>query len=76
MCMVLKSIECARLKNKVNKIILFTERVNILADLFQFSKDKNILEKYIKNVAMWKEMGICDLTDFTIINRVTTKKET
>lgn len=72
---ILKSIECARLKNKVNKIILFTERVNILADLFQFSKDKNILEKDIKNVALWKEMGICDLTDFTIINRVTTKKD-
>ena len=53
-------------------IILFTERVNILADLFQLNK--NVLVKDTENIARWKNMGLCDLTNFNIINRVTIKK--
>jgi hypothetical protein len=54
------------------KIILFTERVSILSDLFSFKKgtllpDNNKLE-------YWKNIGIGDLTNFNIINRVTIKK--
>jgi hypothetical protein len=54
-------------------IILFTERVNILADLFQLN-NKNVLIKDNENIARWKNMGLCDLTNFNIINRVTIKK--
>jgi superfamily II DNA or RNA helicase len=53
------------------KIILFTERVNILKDLFSF-KNGN-LECDMNKLKKWKEMGIGDLTNFNIINRVTYK---
>ena len=59
-------------KIKTNpKIILFTERVNILADLFHFKK--GIMEQDKKYLMKLKEKGICDITDFNIINRVTDK---
>lgn len=63
------------------KIILFTERVNILADLFDFkSKDKltdksKDTELNRENIEYWKEKGIADLSDINIINRVTIKKK-
>jgi superfamily II DNA or RNA helicase len=53
------------------KIILFTERVNILSDLFSFSKGK--LEADMNKLKYWKTKGIADLTKFHIINRVTNK---
>lgn len=54
------------------KIILFTERVNILADLFDFENTTNPINS--SNVKFWKEKGICDLTNFDIVDRVTVKK--
>lgn len=55
------------------KIILFTERVNILADLFSFTKGNLSPDKY--KLDHWKNLGIGDLTKFNIINRVTNKKK-
>ena len=76
---ILYYIEYCRINNKVPKIILFTERISILADLFQLKKILNndnddILEKDDENIKKWKKMGVCDLTMFNIINRVTIKK--
>lgn len=51
--------------------ILFTERVSILADLFEIDNTSKSNADVIKR---WKEMDICDLTGFDIINRVTIKK--
>jgi superfamily II DNA or RNA helicase len=58
-------------KNKT-KIILFTERVNILKDLFDFSKKGNEPNQY--NIMKWKKKGIADLENVDFINRVTIKK--
>ena len=61
--------------NNNTKIILFTERVNILKDLFDFSKkDNQDNKKHLKKIKKWKEQGIVDLEPFEIINRVTVKK--
>lgn len=60
-------------KMKNPKIILFTERVNILADLFDFKKGSTQANQ--DNILKWKAWGLCDLTDFEIINRVTIKKK-
>ncbi len=54
------------------KIILFTERVNILKDLFDI-KDNHEINK--TKIQKWKTLGIADLTQFNIINRVTIKKK-
>ena len=54
------------------KIILFTERVNILADLFNFTGRGD--GKNIENIKYWKEKGIADLSKIKIINRATIKK--
>lgn len=63
-------------KNKINpKVILFTERVNILSDLFSFSKDKGILQPDPKKIQYWKDIGVGDLTKYNIINRVTNKEK-
>ncbi len=58
-------------KNKT-KIILFTERVNILKDLFDFSKNGN--EPNQHNILKWKNKGIANLENVDFINRVTIKK--
>ena len=61
-------------KMKTNpKIILFTERINILVDLFHFTK--GVLVQDERCLIKLKERGICDITDFNIINRVTDKKK-
>ena len=52
-------------------IILFTERVNILKDLFDFENNKINTNKLDE----WKLNGIGDLNDFDIIDRVTIKKK-
>ena len=54
------------------KIILFTERVSILSDFFSFTKGSIIADK--TKLEYWKQIGIGDLTNFNIINRVTIKK--
>lgn len=69
---ILKYIDFHYKTNKKCKIILFTERVNILADLFDFTNTSNPIDS--DNVIFWKEKGICDLTQFNIIDRVTVKK--
>jgi superfamily II DNA or RNA helicase len=55
------------------KIIFFTERVNILRDLFDFVSKKST-EPNQKKIEEWKNLGIADLTKLKIINRVTIKK--
>ena len=55
------------------KIILFTERVNILVDLFDFNTSDGEANK--DNIKYWKEKGIADLSNMNIINRATIKKE-
>ncbi len=55
------------------KIILFTERVNILSDLFSFKKGN--LEPDIDKLSHWKNIGVGDLTKCNIINRVTNKNQ-
>ena len=60
------------IKMKVPKIILFTERVNILADLFDFKKNSSLANQ--QNILKWKAWGLCDLTNYDIINRVTLKE--
>jgi hypothetical protein len=55
------------------KIILFTERVSILVDLFDFIKGGGKAHK--ENINYWKEKGIADLTNMKIINRATDKKD-
>jgi superfamily II DNA or RNA helicase len=55
------------------KIILFTERVSILKDLFYVKRYDGTLVPDIKNITKWKNDGLCDLTNFNIINRVTIK---
>ena len=62
---------CLKLNPKC-KIILFTERVSILADLFDFKNVSNPVDS--ANVKFWKENEICDLSKFDIIDRVTIKK--
>ena len=72
---ILKYIDFAFKSNPKCKIILFTERVSILADLFDFKSietKSNQLDS--TNIKFWKEKDICDLTQFNIIDRVTVKK--
>ena len=68
---ILKYIDYCIQNIKNPKIILFTERVNILVDLFDFKNNEPNYEKINK----WQELGIADLTKLNIINRVTVKKK-
>ena len=61
------------IKMKIPKIILFTERVNILADLFDFKKNSSLANQ--QNILKWKAWGLCDLTNYDIINRVNFKEK-
>jgi hypothetical protein len=70
---ILKYIEYMKTIKPNPKIILFTERINILADLFHFKKGKLIQDN--ETLQKIKEKGICDITDFNIIDRVTNKKK-
>ncbi len=71
---ILHYIDYCKKKFKNNcKIIFFTERVNILADLFDFNKKK--IGPNEDNIKYWKNKGIADLTGMEIINRVTNKKK-
>jgi superfamily II DNA or RNA helicase len=54
-------------KNYENpKVILFTERISILNDLFGFRKNKTK-----EKIQLWKEKGICNLENYHLINRTT-----
>lgn len=68
---ILKYIDLMYKKNSKCKIILFTERVSILSDLFDFNNKE---EKNNTNYDFWKKHDICNFDNFNIINRVTTKK--
>jgi superfamily II DNA or RNA helicase len=70
---IIRYCDYANKKIKNPKIILFTERVNILSDLFSFNKGKLSADK--DKLEYWKSKGIGDLTNFDIINRVTLKKK-
>lgn len=52
------------------KVILFTERVSVLADLFELSNGQ--LEPSYSLLQKWKSYDM-DITDYKIINRVTIK---
>lgn len=60
-----------RLYGKKSKIILFTERVNILRDMFGFTKHN--MEPDDNLIQHWKNICVGDLTDLKIINCVTKK---
>lgn len=68
---ILKYIDYAYRKFKNNcKIILFTERVNILKDLFELDNNDKLQSK----ITFWKKNNIADLSNISIIDRVTIKK--
>lgn len=70
---ILRYLDYIARKKKNPKVILFTERVNILADLFDF--DKNDLTPSREKLLLWKKLGIADLTKYNIIERVKTKND-
>jgi superfamily II DNA or RNA helicase len=70
---IIRYIDYAFRKVNNPKIILFTERVNILSDLFSFQKGKVKVD--MDKLNYWKNIGVGDLTNFNIINRVTIKKK-
>ena len=70
---ILRYLDYVNKINKNAKVILFTERVNILADLFEF--DKLSLEPSKSKLLKWKNMGLADLTNYTIIERILTKND-
>jgi superfamily II DNA or RNA helicase len=60
-----------KIKNPI--IILFTERVSILKDLFLFEEETSKPNE--NKIKEWKEKGICDLSNVDIVNRVIIKKK-
>jgi len=62
-----------RLYGKKSKIILFTERVNILRDMFGFTKHNKKADD--KKINDWKDLGIGDLTNINIVNNITKKNK-
>jgi len=71
----LKYIDHVIKKKIKGNIILFTERVNILADLFGFKSDKGIDINLVdeNNKKEWKRLSIVNLDEIDVINRVTVK---
>lgn len=61
---------CMQHFNNTN-IILFTERVSILKDLFGFKKNDNQVSQ--GKINTWKRLGIGDLTNLNVVNCVTKK---
>jgi superfamily II DNA or RNA helicase len=70
---IIKYIDYAN--NHINnpKIILFTERINILKDLFDFTKGTH--KPNINKIKEWKDKNIANLTNFEFINAVTIKNK-
>lgn len=69
---ILKYCSLFNKQKKKGNIIIFTERCNIVADLFGF--ERNNLDKIDeKNKKKWKDNDIINLDQFEIINRVTVK---
>ena len=70
---VIKCIDYAI--NHINnpKIILFTERISILKDLFDFTKGTHTPNS--NKIKEWKEKNIGDLSNITFINAVTIKNK-
>jgi hypothetical protein len=68
---IIRYIDYAIRKFKNNcKIILFTERVNILKDLFELDNIDKLKEK----ILYWQQIGVGDLSNIDIIDRVIIKK--
>lgn len=69
---ILRTLGCMLEEINSGCIILFTERVSILADLFDLKKGVVCVDK--NNIQIWKELGLCDLLNVDIIDRCTIKK--
>lgn len=67
---ILKYCDYFYKKSIKGNIIIFTERINILKDLFGF--ENNLVN--FDNKIFWKSNNICDLDNFQIHNRITIKK--
>ncbi len=68
---IIRYIDYTYRKFKNNcKIILFTERVNILKDLFELDST----DKFKEKISYWNNINIGNLHDINIIDRVTIKK--
>lgn len=70
---ILRYIDYIKKYKKNPKVILFTERKNILKDLFDFNDDT--LKPSKNKLLHWKKLGIADLTKYKIIERVLTKND-
>jgi len=70
---IIKYIDYANINIINPKIILFTERISILKDLFEFTKESH--KPNINKIKEWKDKNIGDLTNVTFINRVTIKNK-
>lgn len=70
---IIKYLDYIVKTTKNPKVVLFTERVNILSDFFSFKKGS--VQADLKKLEYWKNKGIGDLTSYDIINRVTIKKK-
>jgi superfamily II DNA or RNA helicase len=62
-------------QNKKGDIIIITERVNILVDLFLVKNEDNTYVINQENKKMWKENDILDLDKFKFIEFVTKKNK-
>jgi superfamily II DNA or RNA helicase len=70
---IIKYIHYANIHIKYPKIILFTERISILKDLFDFTKGTH--NPNINKIKEWKDKNIGDLTNIIFINAVTIKNK-
>jgi len=70
---IIKYIHYAIVNIQNPKIILFTERINILKDLFDFTKGTH--NPNINKIKEWKDKNIGDLSNITFINAVTIKNK-
>jgi len=69
---IIRYIDYVFKKFKENsKVILFTERINILRDMFGFTKNNNQPDYNL--IEHWKKIGVGNLTQYKIINCVTKK---
>lgn len=70
---IIKYIHYAIVNIQNPKIILFTERISILKDLFDFTKGTH--NPNINKIKEWKDKNIGDLSNITFINAVTIKNK-
>lgn len=70
---IIKYIDYVNINIKNPKIILFTERISILKDLFDFTKGTH--KPNINKIIEWKNKNIGDLSNIIFINSVTIKNK-